>query len=385
MIYRSIRETDFTRDYDGIALYSGGTDSTLAPLLVREQVGDKILLVMIDLGESKNAINQAIGRANVIGWDLLLLDERENFGNEVLTEAIQLRADYWGYPLGTPLGRAYQLGVAEQVVQTLNEDKQAPRKRYVIHGCGARQNTRYRIERFLATLSDVEAVGPFVSRVLSRDEKIVLLTEHGIEAVAGDGVATDQNIYCRAMEGDLLNSFERPSALPVYTVVSDPSKATEVEELSVTFEEGVPVALDGHHRSVAGIVEEIASRAARAGVGRICAFEDTIPELGYKERGVYEAPAAIVLATAHAYLEGATLSKLDRCIFRTIRHDWAEVVYRGFWHTSERYALGHEGRRLNRPICGTVDLMLRAGAIEIGAAECPQSLLISTESSRGAY
>ena len=383
MLLTRIDDVDLDRDYDGIALYSGGTDSTLAPLLMREQVGDNILLVMINLGESQASLSQAISRAETIGWDFLLLDERECFGAEVLPEAIQMRASYWGYPLGTPLGRAHQLRVASQIISALNSKNR--RTRYVVHGCTARQNTRYRIERFLSTVPDAEPAGPFVSKAISRDEKVVLLSSLGITAVPGDGVATDQNIYCRAMEGDLLNSLDAPSSLPVYTVVSDPLQAGEDDELSISFESGIPVAVDGVAGTVAEIVQTCARRAARVGVGRICVFEDTIPELGYKERGVYEAPAAVVLAAAHSYLEGATLPKLDRVLFREIRHTWAEVVYRGDWHTSERVALGVEGQRLNRPVTGSVTLLLRHGALIVGDAECPQSLLISSDASRGAY
>jgi argininosuccinate synthase len=380
---KSIEDLDLDRDYDGIALYSGGTDSTLAPLLAREHVGDNILLVMIDLGESEASLAQAAARADIIGWDFLLLDERENFGAEILAEAVQMRASYWGYPLGTPLGRAFQLGIASKIISALNSQRR--RTRYVVHGCAAKQNTRYRIERYLSTLTNVEPAGPFTSRIVSRQEKVSLLSTFGIEAVPGDGVATDQNIYCRAMEGDLLNSFGAPAALPIYNVVADPLLTDSEESLVISFESGIPVAVDGVQGGVADIVQTCAERGARAGVGRICVFEDTIPELGYKERGIYEAPAAVVLAVAHAYLEGATMGKLERTQFRTIRHSWAEVVYRGDWHTSERAALGDEGRRLNEPVTGSVSLTLRYGAINLGEAECPRSLLVSTEASRGAY
>jgi argininosuccinate synthase len=382
MFYRELNQVDATSDYDGIALYSGGTDSTLAALLSRQFVGDHILLVMVDLGETSSSIEQARCRAELIGWDFLLVDGQEGFAREILAESIMMRASYWGYPLGTPLGRAYQLTTARALVDRLNSYRH--RRRYIVHGCTALQNTRYRIERFLATVPDVEPFGPFVGCPLSRSEKVGLLAEYGISVVPGDGVATDQNIYCRAMEGDLLNTLDSPASLPVYTIVQDPDKAATCH-LSLTFESGLPIAVDGRKESLAAIVRECASRGARSGIGRICVFEDTIPELGYKERGIYEAPAAVLLATAHAYLEGAALTKLDRTIFRGLRQAWAEVVYRGDWHTSERQALGGEGRRLNRPITGNVILNLYRGLVEVGDAECENSLLINPNASHGAY
>lgn len=383
MWFTQLSELDPTKNYDGIALYSGGTDSTLAPLLAREDVGDNILLVMIDLGESEAGRAQAIQRAEIVGWDLLLTDQREAFSQSVLAEAIQMRASYWGYPLGTPLGRAFQLSIAARILDLLNSAH--TRQRYVIHGCGPRQNTRFRIERYIHMLPNAEPVGPLVQRALSREEKVVLLASFGIEAVPGDGVATDQNIYCRAMEGDLLNTMGDPSALPIYTEVSSLTEASGPSELTLTFEHGCPIHLAGTVMPLHQIIERCSQEGAKRGIGRICVFEDTIPELGYKERGIYEAPAAIMLATAHRYLEGATLPRLQREIFRSLRQRWADLVYRGDWYTSERESVAEEGRRLNSPISGSVTLHLWPGSISIGSAECHGNLLLTSDASRGAY
>ena len=383
MQFTELAQLDPNQDYDGIALYSGGTDSTLAPLLAREQVGDKILLVMVDLGETESARAQAIERAEVIGWDLLITDQRRAFADNVLSEAIQMRASYWGYPLGTPLGRAFQLNFATQVVDLLNSHRR--RLRYVIHGCAPRQNTRFRIERFLDHMPDVRPLGPLVTQMLTRQEKVAKLGEYGINAVLGDSVATDQNIYCRALEGDLLNTMDDPSSLPVYTNVASMADAHGQHQIILTFEHGTPTRLNNDQTSLSEIVEECGKHGGRMGVGRICVFEDTIPELGYKERGIYEAPAAVLLATAHRYIEGATLSKLERVMFRELRQQWAEVVYRGNWYTTERYELGAEGARFNKAISGSVTLKLGPGTVSIGDAQCSESLLVSAEATRGAY
>lgn len=383
MLMSELADLDTSRNYDGIALYSGGTDSTLAPLLARKVVGENILLLMIDLGETLAAKEQAVARATAIGWDLLMLDKRVEFADEILSEAIRMRASYWGYPLGTPLGRAFQLETASRVLDVLNAARE--RRRYVIHGCAARQNTRFRIERYIGALSNVEPVGPFVEQIVARHEKVALLEQYGIEATPGDGVATDQNIYCRALEGDLLNTLEDPSSLAVYTTVAPLHEAVGSSEVHLTFKEGIPVAIDGEPRSLSFIIEECRDRAASLGIGRICVFEDTVPELGYKERGIYEAPAAVILAGAHRYLEGATLSLLHRRLLRSLRQRWADVVYRGDWHTAERNALGVEGARYNAPISGSVTLKLWPGGFGIGEAECEDTLLVTSEEARGAY
>ena len=371
-------------DYDGVALYSGGTDSTLAPLLAKNEVGENILLLMINLGDHDAVLDKARARASIIGWDFLLIEATREFADAVLREAIQLRADYWGYPLGTPLGRAYQVSVAVDVLRRLNEHVQRPR--VVIHGCARKQNTRYRIERALSDEVGIAVVGPLAERSYSRAEKVELLADFGVKVLSQDDVATDNNIFCRALEGDLLNTLDDPAKLDVYEVVESPQSAPDEEEiLTLSFEAGSPTACNGVESRLDDIVRTCRDRGAAHGVGRVTVFEDTIPELGYKERGVYESPAATILALAHSYLEGACLTKQERIAFRAIRHRWAEVVYRGEWHTSDRRELASLASRLNENLTGDVQVRLYKGRASVAAAVIPGTLLIAPKSLAGAY
>lgn len=131
---------EIDRNYGAIALYSGGVDSTAAPLLVKDKLQCPILLLMIDLGESEDGIERAARRAQLLGMDFEAIDGRESFAANYLSEAIHMNGNYWGYPLITPLSRAH---IMETAARFLPDDKPA----YIIHGCTAKQNTRYRTEK----------------------------------------------------------------------------------------------------------------------------------------------------------------------------------------------------------------------------------------------
>ncbi len=178
-------------NYGAVALYSGGVDSTAAPLLAKERLHCPILLLMIDLGESQDSIERAAKRALMLGMDFKTTDGKESFATNYLSEAIRMNGNYWGYPLITPLSRAYIMEVAARF---LPDDRPA----YVIHGCTAKQNTRYRIEKACSLYPNMVPIGPFVTNPQSRIEKIQFLERFGITSGKGALFAEDQNIWGRA-------------------------------------------------------------------------------------------------------------------------------------------------------------------------------------------
>jgi argininosuccinate synthase len=371
-------------DYDAIALYSGGTDSTLAPILARPTVGDNVLLLMIDLGEPKDSMVQARERAKLLGWDFRLIDGTSDFAEQMLAETIKFRGNYWGYPLGTPLGRAFQCAVANKLMAELNV--QEPRRRYLIHGCSARQNTRFRIERSCDTAEDIMPMGPLVTSTFSRAEKVELLEAQGIATGPSDNLARDENIFCRALEGDGLNNLLDSNSLGYFTLVKDLNDTPDDAELvTLGFESGRPVSLNNEPATLDAIVIACRDLGAAHGVGRICMFEDTVPELGYKERSLFESPASVILYRAHQYLEAAVLGKAERELMRTLRHEWAELVYRGNWAATQRLELAQLADRLQARISGSVDVTLWKGNCVIGAADIPDARMIRPGELAGTY
>jgi len=372
-------------NYSGVALYSGGTDSTLAALLAHERVDDApILLLMIDLGEPEGSTAQARTRAEQLDWPLRIVDGREEFARDFLAPAIRMRADYWGYPLGTPIGRAYQCKVALDFLGSLPPIKDTGR--LLIHGCTARQNTRFRIERMARPEAGVVACGPLSERVYTRSEKVSLLESFGIVTGPSDDVARDENIFCRALEGDLLNTLVDPATLGMYSLVAALDETPDVPEvITITFEEGVPVALDRRAAALHTIIEECRTRGATHGIGRICVFEDTVPEIGYKERSIFESPASHILFPAHSYLEAAVLTKTERTVMRDLRFRWADIVYRGQWFGSEQSEIRTIADRMTGRLTGVVTVSLFKGSVTIQDADIPGSLLLKPGALPGAY
>jgi argininosuccinate synthase len=353
----------------------------VAPILARKEIGDDILLLMIDLGCGAAEIDQAKRRADVLGMDFVLLDGKREFAEEFLAEAVRMNGSYWGYPLGTPLGRAFMVRAA---LRYLSENQNI--RRYVVHGCNKSQNTRYRIEKLCRSDDNVYPVGPLVTQALSREDKKAILAANGIAVTAGDAYAQDDNMFCRAIEGDVLNDLSSVDTLDVFRVTRSLLDAPDTPaEVEITFRAGTPVALDGEPGPLDEIVMRLRNLGAEHAVGRVVCMEDTIPELGYKERGVYESPAAAILYTAHRYLESAVLNRTERMTKQMLEHRWADAVYRGDWYSAERREISELCERFHEAVEGRVRCRLYKGNVTLLDADAPKSRLLAAADSVGAY
>lgn len=367
------------QNYGAVALYSGGVDSTAAPLLVRERLQCPILLLMIDLGESQNGIDRAAQRAEVLGMDFKLIDGKEAFAADYLSEAIRMNGSYWGYPLITPLSRAF---IMETAARLLPNDRPS----YVIHGCTAKQNTRYRIEKACSLYPNMVAVGPFVTHPRSRSEKIRFLETHRISSGEGAEFAEDQNIWGRAIEGDSLNDLGDIEAKKVFTLTRPLSETPDQPQtFSLDFVDGIPVAMDEQEMPLHQIIMECSRLGAAYGVGRIIAFEDTIPEIGYKEMGIYESPASEIIYTLHRFIESAVLTHTERRIKRDMDQDWSEIVYRGGWLDANRRELSELAKTSQSKVQGRIFGRVFKGHVMVGFSDIPGNRLMRQADSLGAY
>lgn len=367
------------KSYGAVALFSGGVDSTAAPLLTKDKLQCPILLLMIDLGESQSGIERAAKRAEVLGMDFKLIDGKKQFADDYLAEAILMNGNYWGYPLITPLSRAF---IMETAARFLPDDRPS----YVIHGCTAKQNTRYRIEKACSLYPNMVAVGPFVTQPQSRSEKVRFLEANGIESGDGAEFAEDQNIWGRAIEGDPLNDLSDIEAKKVFTLTTPLNETPDMPEaVSLDFVNGVPTAIDGQEMELYKIIMRCSKLGATHGIGRIVGFEDTIPELGYKEMGIYESPASEIIYTLHRFIESAVLTQTERRMKRSIDQEWGEIVYRGGWFDSNRRELSELAKISQAKVNGRVSGRLFKGHILVGSSNIPGNKLITSSSSTGAY
>jgi argininosuccinate synthase len=298
--------------------FSGGLDTTVCVPLLEEEYGyDEVIGVTVDVGQPASEFEEAEETAEALGLDLHVVDAKEEFAN-LCFDAVRANATYQGYPLGTALARPV---IAEAILEVaLEEDCDA-----VAHGCTGKGNDQLRFEAVWRG-SDLEVIAPVRELGLTREWEIDYAAEKDLPVEAGDGGvwSIDTNIWSRAVEG---GELENPDYVPpedIYEWTAEPEGETTIE---VTFEEGVPVAVDGEEMGPVELIQHLNEYAGGYGVGRTDVMEDRM--LGLKVRENYEHPAATVLLTAHAALEDLVLTKGERSFKKGIEQEWSEKAYQG--------------------------------------------------------
>jgi argininosuccinate synthase len=293
-----------------------------------------------------------------------VIDGRDRFVRQFVVPSLQANALYQGvYPLATALARPL-------IAQLLVEVADRERADAVAHGCTGKGNDQVRFDVAVHALDPkLEVVAPMrVGMGLSREQEIDYAIERGIEIpiTKASPYSIDANLWGRSIETGVL---EDPWAAPpadVYEWTVDPGAAPDIPtELTIGFEGGIPVSLDGERVAPVELIDRVAVLAGRHGVGRIDHVEDRL--VGIKSREIYEAPAAVTLHTAHAALEGLTLSKEQLRFNRLVADETAQATYDGIWFSALHRDLREYVRSSQRVVNGQVRLRLDHGrAIVVG-------------------
>lgn len=304
--------------------YSGGLDSTLIAILLKEKYGfDKVIPVLVDVGQGEEEIDIARERAKILGIDVNFLDAKKEFVRDYIFRCIKANGSYEGYPVGTSMTRVL---IASLVVRTALERKADA----VAHGCTGKGNDQFRMEStFRYYAPQLQIIAPVRELNLSRGEEEDLLRRHGIDPKRRRGVlGGDVNMWSHSIGSgqveDLASQFPE-DYLWVVPLESTPDKPSEI---SIEFQNGVPVDVDGIGDPVE-MIFHLNRIGGQNGIGTIDMMEDGI--IGLKSRELYEAPAATVLLSAHADLEHLTLAKEQLRLKRIVDSTWADIVYHGLW------------------------------------------------------
>jgi argininosuccinate synthase len=209
---------------------------------------------------------------------------------------------------------------------------------------------------------------------MGRDDTIRYAHEHDlpIETTKSSPYSIDENLWGRSIECGIL---EDPWAAPpedVYELTRFDAASPASREVEVTFEKGVPVALDGESLSPLHLVEAVGKVAGSFGFGRIDTIEDRL--VGIKSREVYEAPAALALIAAHADLESLTLERTFAREKRRLEDVWADLVYEGLWFSPLREAIDAFASACNDAVTGTVRLRFAPGSCTVTGRSAEKSL-----------
>ncbi len=188
------------------------------------------------------------------------------------------------------------------------------------------------------------------------------------------------------IEGDPLNDLSDIEEKNVFTLTKPLSETPDIaQNFSLDFINGIPIAIDGQEMPLYQIVIRCSQLGAAHGIGRIIGFEDTIPELGHKEMGIYESPASELIYTLHRFIESAVLIQTERRIKRNMDQEWGEIVYRGGWFDANRRELSELAIAFQTRVQGRVVGKLFKGHVIIGSSNIPENRLIKQDHSLGAY
>ena len=353
-----------------VLAYSGGLDTSVAIGWIAEETGMEVVAVAADVGQGGEDLDVIRQRALDCGAvEAVVVDAREEYADEYCLPALKANALYMGrYPLVSALSRPL---IVKHMVQAARDHGAST----IAHGCTGKGNDQVRFEVGIGALApDLRVSAPVRDSGMTRDKAIAFAESKNlpIDVNKKSPYSIDQNVWGRAVETGFLEDPWNGPIEDVYDYTSDPTKSAGPDELVLTFEHGVPVAIDGVKVSVLQAIEQLNARAGAQGVGRLDMVEDRL--VGIKSREVYEVPGAHVLITAHQELESLTVERDLARFKRSVDQRWTELVYDGLWFSPLKRALDAFVEDASRNVSGDIRLTLHAGSCVVSGRRSEASL-----------
>jgi argininosuccinate synthase len=344
-----------------LLLYSGGLDTSVMLKWIQDEYEAEVVALTVNLGQPGEDYDVVRGKAlNLGAIEAHVVDAREEFASEYLRPAIMANANYGdGYPLFTALGRPLIAKLAVEYARRSGCDT-------IAHGCTGKGNDQVRIEATVATLApELKVIAPVRGWQMGRDEEIAYAREHGIPVKGGTETppySIDDNLWGRSSEGRWIEDIANAPEDDVFDLVTRPEEAPdEPQTVTVGFEGGVPVSLDGERLGLVELIDRAAEIGCRHGVGIVDHVEDRI--VGLKVRDIYEVPAAAIILTAHAELERLVGTIHENRFKPALDAQWAYLVYAGLWYEPLRLHLDAYMDSVNERVTGEIGLKLYKGSV----------------------
>ena len=354
-----------------VLAYSGGLDTSIIIPWLKENYDYDVIAFVADVGQGDD-LEAVVRKAFATGASEVIVDDlREEFLTGYVFPAIQAGAVYeHKYLLGTSLARP--VIAKHQVAVALREGATA-----VAHGCTGKGNDQVRFEHaYQALAPELKVIVPWREWTLqSREDCLDYAEQHGI-AVAQSREkihSRDRNLLHVSHEGGELEDPNNAPLPSTWTWTNSPQDAPDVvEKVSIEFEAGLPVAVNGVALDPVAILEVLNEIGARNAIGRVDLVENRF--VGIKSRGCYETPGGTLLLTAHRELEALCLDRELSHFKQHIALKYAEVVYFGLWFTPLRESLQAFVRSSQADVNGTVTLALYKGNIDVAGRTSETSL-----------
>lgn len=352
-----------------VLAYSGGLDTSVAIKWLVDE-GYDVVACCLDIGEGRDMQFIKDKAIQVGAIESYALDCKEEFANEYALIALQGNTFYeQSYPLVSALSRPL---IAKKLVEVAH----AAGATTVAHGCTGKGNDQVRFEVAIAALDPhLKVIAPVREWKWSREEEIAYAAEKGVPIPANldNPYSIDQNIWGRACECGIL---EDPWAAPpkgAYAITAELEDTPDVPNMvEITFDAGVPVALDGEAMSFYEIIDELNILAGKHGIGRIDHVENRL--VGIKSREVYECPGAMTLMKAHKELEDLTFVTELAHFKPTIENQLADVIYNALWFNPLTDALIAFLKETQKYVNGVVRVKLFKGNAIVEGRKSENSL-----------
>lgn len=358
-----------------VLAYSGGLDTTAIIPWLKENFDYDVICCCIDCGQESEleGLNE---RAKLSGASkLYIIDMIDEFCDDYIVPCVQAGAVYENkYLLGTSMARP---GIAKKLVEVARKEGAVA----ICHGATGKGNDQIRFELGIKALApDLKIIAPWrmsdIWAMNSREEEIEYCKAHGIDLPfsADSSYSRDRNLWHISHEG---LELEDPSLEPNYEHVLvlgvSPQKAPDkVTEVSISFESGVPVAVNGERMKVSDIIRKLNTLGGENGIGIIDIVENRV--VGMKSRGVYETPGGTILMEAHNALEELVLDRATFEVKKDMGNKFAQIVYEGKWFTPLREAIQAFVESTQKYVTGEVKLKLYKGNILKAGTTSPYSL-----------
>ena len=357
-----------------VLAYSGGLDTSVIIPWLKENYDAEVIAVCGDVGQGKETEGLEEKALKTGASKLYIADLTEEFITDAIYPCIKANAVYEGkYLLGTSMARPI---IAKKLVEIAKKEGATA----ICHGATGKGNDQVRFELTIKALApELKIIAPWrldTWGMQSRDDELAYLEAHGIpfEASHDNSYSRDRNIWHLSHEGlELEDPANEPNYKHLLQLGVSPEDAPDVPEyITLDFEAGVPVAVNGEKLGPVEMLKKLNEIGGKNGIGIADICENRV--VGMKSRGVYETPGGTILYYAHRELEYLCTDKKTQAFNEIASNKFTELVYSGEWYTPLREALSAYFDKVNETVTGTVKLKLYKGNIIPAGSTSPYSL-----------
>ncbi len=344
-----------------VVAYSGGLDTSVMVKWLSKKYDADIITATGFLGQKKEIQGVKEKAAKTGAVKSVVLDLREEFITNYVWKALKAGALYEGsYPMATAIGRPLLAKMLVDVAIQENADS-------VSHGCTGKGNDQVRFEVGVNTLAPhLNVIAPLREwEFKCREDEMEYAIENGIpiNATKDSPYSIDENLWGISIECGVLEDPEAAPPEDAYQITTNPKFAPDkADTISIGFEKGIPVTLNGVELNAVELVSQLKDLGAVHGIGRLDLIENRV--VGIKSREIYEAPAAVILHTAHMELERLILDKETFRFKQNVSNKVANLIYDGLWYSPLFNSLSAFVDSTQENLTGEVKLELYKGTIK---------------------